>query len=418
MTRQTPWYALATIIALPSFNSFAADPPTTEERLQKLEGVVDSLKKENADLRKELGYTSQNPLVVVKPAASDARMTLGGFLQAQAEVGKSPDARFNGVEDRFLLRRARLNVQGSFLARFDYKLEADFGANTLGESSAYRAGLTDMYVNWNRYDFANIKLGQFKIPYGYEQLVSDTKILTVERSLPNDRLTDGRQIGLGVAGSFLEKRVGYSVGLFNGTSVNNSFNDNDQFMYVGRVYGTPLKTKLAEQDLQLTVGLNGLVTADNGTNGPAGVAKSGFGFDTTPGGAADNFFTGDRAAWGVDAQLTFGPFDLQAEYLRSHFRPTDNLPANEFDGAGWYVLAGYYILPKKLQAVAKFETFDPNTSVGGNSTDVWTFGLNYYVKGDDVKLMLNYLLGDRAGGSGFAAKDHQGRLIARAQIMF
>jgi phosphate-selective porin len=404
-------YALAAIGTLGSWNATAADAGSVEERLKKLEEQVEGLKTENTQLKNELGYDAKTPLVVVKAAGKEAKMSLGGFFQAQAEFGNAPDGRYNGIEDRFLMRRARLFVQGSFLEHFDYKMEADFGANSLSEQTGSRAALTDMFLNWNRYDFANVKAGQYKTHFGWEQLASDTKILTVERSLPNDRLTDGRQIGSSVTGSVLDKRVSYAIGLFNGTSVNNSFNDNDHFMYSARIQGTAVKTEWNKMPVEWNIGVNGLTTKDGGSGGS--VTKSGFGFDAVAGGAVDNNFVGDRNAWGVDTQVKVGPFDLQAEYIRSRFEPDNNIPANGFEADGWYVLGGYYILPKYLQAIVRYEQFDPHLGVSGDSSDVWTFGLNYYIKGDDLKLMANFLYGDQAGGD-----ERKGRLLLRAQVMF
>jgi len=157
----------------------------------------------------------------------------------------------------------------------------------------------------------------------------------------------------------------------------------------------------------VTLGINSLSTKDNG------VTKGGFGIDSTPGGAADNLFIGDRNAWGLDTQVKVGPFDLQAEYLRNRYEPDNSTPANGFEGDGWYVLGAYFVVPKYLQAVVRFENFDPDKGVEGNTSDVWTFGLNYYIKGDDLKLMANYLYGDQDGVDG-----RQGRLILRAQVMF
>ena len=42
--------------------------------------------------------------------------------------------------------------------------------NSLSEQTGYRAQITDAFINWNRYSFANVKIGQFKTPFGYEQL--------------------------------------------------------------------------------------------------------------------------------------------------------------------------------------------------------------------------------------------------------
>lgn len=400
-------YAIAALGAFSTWNAASAETPSVDERLKKLEGLVEGLQKENAELKKELGYDPKKPAAFLRAGGKESKMSLGGFVQLQAEFGRAPDGRFNGIEDRFLMRRARVNVQGSFLEHFDYKVEADFGANSLSEQTGSRAQLTDLYLNWNRYEFANIKAGQYKTHYGWEQIQSDTKVLTIERSLPNDRMTDSRQIGAGVMGSVLDKKLSYAVSLFNGTSVNNSFNDNDHFMYVARLQGTPVKTEINKWPFEWNLGINGLTSKDSG------VTKSGFGIDAVAGGAVDNSFAGDRNAWGIDTQVKFGPFDLMAEYLRNRFEPNNSVPANGFEADGWYVMGAYYVVPKYLQTVIKFETFDPDNGVDGNTTDVWTFGLNYYIKGDDLKLMANYLLGDQDGVRG-----HKGRLLLRAQVMF
>ena len=63
--------------------------------------------------------------------------------------------------------------------------------------------------------------------------------------------------------------------------------------------------------------------------------------------------------------------------------------------------------------MVKYESVDSNVDRSGDSSDAWVFGLNYYIKDHDVKLQLNYHLGSSEG-----AQDHQGRLIARAQLMF
>lgn len=398
----------ASLLALAGTNSgTGAETLSVEERLNQLEKTVQSLHKENTDLKTQLGYDGKTPLVVAKPAGKEAKFKVGGYLQGQVEAGDSPDARYTGIEDRALVRRARINVSGSFKENFDFKVEGDFGANAVSEQTAYRAQISDAFVNWNRYSFANVKFGQFKTPFGYEQLVADTKLLTVERSLPNDRITDSRQIGLGVSGDIIAKRLSYSVGAFNGSGVNNSFNDNESFLWAGRLTGVAYEGKLADRDTRVALGINALTTRDRG------ISKAGFGFDSVPGGAVDNLFTGRRSSYGVDAQLSWWLFGIEAEYLVAHYEPTAGVPFNGVDAEGWYVLGTAEIWPKYLQALVKFESFDPNRNIAGNSSDVWTFGLNYFIKGDDLKLSLNYLLGNATG-----ARDNQGRLLARMQVVF
>lgn len=401
-SRITLW-ALSALLAAAT-STFAQT--NVEDRLKTLEQAIKSLQQENKDLKTQLGWDGKAPLVVAKAAGKESKLTLGGFVQGQAEFGGVPDARFAGIEDRALLRRARVNIAGAFLERFDFKLEADFGANSLSEKTGYSAQLTDVFLNWNRYDAANVKFGQFKTPFGYEQLVGDTKLLTIERSLANDRQNEGRQIGLGVAGDFVKKRVGYSVGAFNGTGVNTSANDNDKFLFAGRIYGVPVLTKLGQHELRWTVAVNGVCTSD------VGLSKSGYGFDSTPATAAvDNLFTGNRDAVGVDTQLKWGPLLLEAEYLRGHAKQTPpGIPAS-LTADGWYVTAAYLFAPK-WQALVRYDCFDPNLAIANNTTTEWTFGLNYLLKGDDLKFMVNYLVGHTGSG------DDTGRLLTRVQYVF
>ena len=338
--------------------------------------------KEFSELTRQLGWDGKAALTVVKAGGREQKLSLGGYVQAQGEFGRAPDSRYTGINNRILLRRARLTVKGSFQENFDFTLQSDFGNNSIGGVTGYRAQLADAFLNWNKYEAANLQIGQFKTPFGYEQLLSDTKTLTIERSLPNDLLTVGRQIGIGLSGTVAAKRVSYSVGAFNGNGTNNGFNDNQQFMYAGRVAVTAW-TKGADK---LSLGANGFWSSDTGA------------------------FTGRRTGAGLDGQLTLGRFDLNAEYL--------HLISNRITGAdttaeGWSALAGYFLLPKKFQAVVSFASYEANVRAANTTSEEWIIGANYYVKGDDLKLVFNYTLGDPAG-----PLSHEGRFAARLQVVF
>ena len=146
--------------------------------------------------------------IVVQPAGKEVSLKIGGLVQVQADIGDKGDGRLTTADDRIYLRRARLNAIGTFLEEFDFKLEVD-ASGSLGNnptiSSNLRVQLTDCYINWNKYSRANIRGGQFKTAYGYEQIYLYLRLYTIERSLANDRLTLGRQIGVQVNGDFLDK---------------------------------------------------------------------------------------------------------------------------------------------------------------------------------------------------------------------
>lgn len=354
----------------------ATDVGVLLERLKTLESQVENM-------RRRLGEDAPT-----KPASTlavaqgkEARLAIGGYIQAHTEFGDAPDARFSPV-DRVFLRRARMGVKGTFAEHFDFTLQSDFSNNAIGGVTAYRAQITDCVITWNRYSAANLSLGQFKTPYGYEQLVPDTKLPMAERSLPNDQLTLSRQIGGTISGTILNQGVTYSVGFFNGNGVNNGANDNDQFLYVGRVTGTILQGTRG----RLAVGGGAFTTRDNGN------------------------FVGRREGVGLDAQASLGPWELQTEYLRTHY---DRVVGRDTKADGWSVIGLYMVVPKTLQASVRYEVFDPNRAIASDDTDLWTVGCNYFIKGDDLKLSINYVFGRPP-----APLLEQRRLLTRLQVIF
>jgi phosphate-selective porin OprO/OprP len=327
----------------------------------------------------------------VKPAGKEKSLALGGFAHAQFEAGTAPDSRYTGINNRFVLRRARLFATGTYAENISFKIESDFGNNSISNKTGLSGQLTDAYISWTQHPEASFRLGQFKTPFGYEQLQSDTKIYTIERSLPNDRITIGRQVGAMMYGDVANKSVGYSVAAFNGTGTNTSINDNQKFLWVGRVTGVVIDTKSGDNKVKLTAGLNYFSTLDKANTTLA----------TT--------LNGRRLGSGADVQFVYGPAEIQAEWLGAESHP---LTGTVTKGTGWALLGAYSFTPK-WQGVARFEEYDSNTATPNTTTNVWTFGINYLLKGDDLKLSLDYLSGKQSSPT-----PHGDRVIARMQIMF
>jgi phosphate-selective porin len=386
------------LLVCPACLAAAGLPPSGEERLRQLEARLARLETQLAaaaagtevqavvrdfrSLQRELGWDGKSPLTVARAAGRERKLSLGGFVHTHAEFGGAPDSRYTGINNRVVLRRARITTKGSFAEGFEFVLQPDFGNNSIAGNSGYRGGFADAYVAWNKHEAATVQLGQFKSAFGYEQLLSDTRTPMVERSLPNDLLTFSRQIGAAVLGSILNRRISYNVGAYNGNGVNNGNNDNDQFMYAGRISACVWSSGAN----RLTVATNGLSTRESGA------------------------FSGRRTSWGLDGQLAVGRFEGQAEYL--HSLQNRDVGA-DVTMAGWSLLAGYFVVPKTWQALVRYETYDANTRIPATTSATWVIGANYFLQGDDIKFAFNYYLGDPAG-----AAPRAGRFMSRVQVVF
>ncbi len=472
-----PLFTLILTLALsPAAQATEADAA----RLDKLERAVQLLQERNSELEREVANLKSKPAAKSAPpapttapasppvegkaivekteakeekkpvyaaaAASEFKLTLGGFIQIQVEAGdvSAFEGRFQSgsgeIKDRFRIRRARINVTGDYAEQFDFKVEGDFSLNdttltvrdatgrVLASSSSRTSfGGTDIFANWHRFPEFNLKVGQYKAPFGLEQLTSDTKLFTLERSLVTTALTPERQIGVMAWGKPLanlwpeqKDLLNYSVGIFNGTGRNITTNDNNEFMYVGRIEVAALRSKLLNQEFGVRFGANGLTSRDEAANSISGalrVNSDGSLSSYSPASAAE------RTAYGFDASLRFGPFDFVGEYLSERIGTrTVNGVAPLFTGFranGYYLQGSYFIVPKKLQLMTKWESFDPG-QIANDDIQSITGGLNYYLKGDDIKLLASYIhtWSDFRARNPASGKSEFDEVIVRLQLLF
>jgi len=418
--------------------SIRAQSDSESERLEKLERAVEQLQKRNAELENEVQslkkqiasgqevdangnqkpkmasdgktllekpvVTEEKPPVFVVQRGPEIKLTLGGFIQANFEGGdvSAFEGRFGltVLKDRFRLRRARINLTGDFAEQFDFKMEGDF-ENSDGISSNRTAfSATDIFVNWHRYPEAQIKVGQWKAPFGLEQTTPDTQLFTIERSLPTGALTPERQIGIQLWGKPFtnlwpdeKDLLTYYAGIFNGNGRNTTINDNNNFMTVGRLELMPFKGQIFGQEASLKLGGDVMNSRDDkGTN----ISQSLNLLVNADGSLSPYVLPGadERWAWSADAWLNIGPFDLIGEYLAEDVdgRTVAGHPPGfkNFDPSGWYIQASYFIFPKILQGVVKWEALEPDQVDDDNIHSI-TVGLNYYIHSDAIKLMADYV---------------------------
>src|SRR5437016_12013145 len=269
-------------VALLTAQPLRAQSSSETARIEKLERAVELLQKQNAELKAEVKSLKSNETasvpdgkfkkkvsydgktyvekavveekapVYVQQRGAELKLVLGGFIQMNFEDGdvSAFEGRFGqtALKDRFRLRRARINLTGDFAEQFDFKLEGDFENSDGLNSSRTAFEATDIFINWHQFPWAQIKTGQWKAPFGLEQLTPDTSLYVIERSLPTGAITPERQVGVQLWGKPFasiwpdqKDLLSYYAGIFNGNGRNVSVNDNNNFMYVGRLESTLFK---------------------------------------------------------------------------------------------------------------------------------------------------------------------------------
>lgn len=299
---------------------------------------------------------------------SKTKIDLGGYVQAQYVNDDS-------AKDEFKVRRARLNLKGN-ISNVGWRLQVDAvqplkdAVTSVSQNSTTkdvttsttkvvtRPILLDAYLDYSFDTYANLRVGQFKIPFGRENLESSPNLDTINRSQVTEKLvpgrdirSQGRDIGAQTSGSFDfggdRKIVEYAVGVFNGAGINVG-EDNKRKDFGGRVVVYPIK------------GLGLGLAHYNGRTGSGGNI--------------------DRIRTGAELTYVVNNVSVKGEYIIGKDNSTDKY--------GWYAQVGYRFL-NNLEAVAKYDSFDPNSNKAGDRTDVTTAGINWFVS-KNAKIQANY----------------------------
>ena len=292
----------------------------------------------------------------IKDDAKGYSTKVGGRLQLDYNRSE-----LNGVvdENTFTDRRARLYVSG---AAGNWGIKAQFNIDGSGPE--------DLYVDYNGWGGAKLRIGKHKMPFALEELISDNDITVLERSALTENYSIGREYGASLSGK--AAGVTYAIGAYDsGEAADGEGND---FGFAGRV-----TTSIG--DAASGMFHIGLAYKDDGKEG----GQDGF---------------------GLDAAAVFGGLHLQAEYF--------DIDQGSVALDGYYLQAGYMIngtrpytdgvfkrvTPKSdagaWEVVARFESGDGNHSdieLGRTDADAYTIGLNYYLN-SNVRFGVNYTEGD------------------------
>ena len=110
---------------------------------------------------------------------------------------------------------------------------------------------------------------------------------------------------------------------------------------------------------------------------------------------------------GADVAVNYNLFSLRAEYLQAQ-------QGYGIKKDGWYAQVGYFVIPTKVQLVAKYDSFDKDKNIAKNTTEFLTLGSNYYVN-SFTKIQLNY----KHYSDNFAtASGNKDEIVAQLQLKF
>lgn len=280
----------------------------------------------------------------------------------------------------FEVYQARFFIWGNaFNPKWKYKLQLDFAKTT---------PLVDAYIDYNYTDYLNLTMGRFKVPFTRQKLASGTVLLFPRRSISNDVMNLGRDIGLMMWGGLWDNRFVYSVGVFNGDGEDSKLNNGKLKMYVGRVVFQPFgELSLDEARFKIGNGLKLAIGTSYSYNEPP---ASDLNNDNDPENALDT-------RWGVEVAAEWKRLFFAGE-ANWKFYNIDYPEKHGIESFGWYTQSGVIIIPAKLQLGVRYSWLDPNidnNNTDGSDADIaeeFTLGLNYCIHSVRLFLQGSYSL--------------------------
>ncbi len=306
--------------------------------------------------------------------------------------------------------------------------------------------LRDMYFTVAYDDRIMPRVGQWKVPFGRDELTSSSALQFINRSIVNDEFGLGRDRGAALMGGFgPQGNFSYGAGVFNGDGRNGKSVDSN-LLYAGRI-------QLGLGGKETTFG--GLFRGANSSFPTASAYKIIPNFAKSPtfvvaaaastipglncdrkspdGDQCDRFdelglVQADMTTITGDINFKIPIFNVQGSYYGRWINPDEQGISQDtaFD-QGFNVQAGAFLMPKTFEVAGRYSYIDYDTSSGVLPPDVgitrdssWTLSpsLNYYISHDNRwKVQLEYLF-TRSEFTQGASKEDDNRVSLQLQAYF
>ncbi|MFT4223563.1 porin [Dysgonomonas sp.] len=296
----------------------------------------------------------------VRNAFNTPYMQFGGngqLMYKYSDVGN--------IKHDFKPKNLFLSVSGKLNDSFRYGFLLEF----------VNPSVQEFWGEWTAAKEFNFKLGQFKVPVTLESQYVPATLETVAYSRTisnlfgyateddvlnkqNGKNNFGRDAGVQFSGELASMNdyslVQYSLGMFQGMGVTTGEKNNTKD-FAGTLLIQPVKG--------LRIG------------GGAYFGQATYAIGTNP---ADNHV---RNRWIVSTDYKSERFNARAEWVKAN--------DGGIEKEGLYGMALYYLLPKRLNALAKVDYYNRNKDVNSEVID-YTVGLNYYFY-PQCRVQLNYV---------------------------
>ena len=250
-------------------------------------------------------------------------------------------------------------IESKFLKnKYRFFTEYAFARDTSDMDNEFFGKFSNLYIEKKFSDNHKMRVGTSRSPIGLEGSMSSFSLPFVNRAQISRNFGDAISTGV----SFIGKKNGfeYNAGGYTSTRFSQGFKDGAEF--IGRIGYAPFhKQNNPLKHLKIYTG------ADIGHRG-------------------ENY-----GVYSTALTYEYKKFLMNFEYAYADGSNGDYYNPNSQQG--FFTTLGWNFTPK-LQALFRYDYFDPNTNIGSDSISEYSVGLNYFIFEQRLKFAINYVFSD------------------------
>lgn len=294
-------------------------------------------------------------------------------------------------KNRFGLRDAQLQLEGRIGKKYEYELQLDFADIFSKSIDIENPGLMDANFTYKIFSGFSTKIGYQKLPYSRTSLVPFTYSPFFQSAeMTRGELFSRRDVGITLQYSCLKQLINLYGGMYSGLGELILNGDNDRSgssEYLVRLdFSYPSRYRYREIDMNhtiipmFTIGANYRYTEKGTSLGQDFQIKT---------------LDGYKTLYGFDFAMQYKGFSAQIEAHQMYGVPRNStylqgLNTRYFKAGGLLAQMNYYIKKLKSSLSIRYDEFNPNDLILGDTQKTISYGFNYFIDGSNSIIRIQY----------------------------